>query len=47
VKALGGVDYRATSKRLPATRVSFTIRVTDAGGNGKARKGQAPIRPRR
>ena len=47
VKATGGIDYRATSRRLPRTRVSFTIRVTDAGGNRKVRKGQAPIRLRR
>jgi hypothetical protein len=46
VKATGGIDYRATSRRLPRTRVSFTIRVTDAGGNRRVRKGQAPIRLR-
>jgi len=47
VRALGGVVYRATSTRLPAARVSFAVRVTDAGGNTKARSALAPIRLRR
>jgi hypothetical protein len=41
VSAIGGIRFLAVSRDLPYTRVRFTVRVVDAAGNQRVRRGVA------